>query len=215
MGIYPNDGIPEMELWLTEEDVAAADRFLTERGLMAGNTLIGIHPGGNQWIMKRWPKEKFAALIDRLQDEYPGAEVLIFGGPDEEKLKRDIANLVKTTANPTVVNAMPLRETAALVKKCSLFIANDSSLMHIAAAVKTPVVGIFGPTSPPATGPYSNRSAVVINRTCQLDCRPCYNRVNFASIDFKCKHEPPYACLTQLPVSEVFKTARGLFDGSS
>ena len=210
MGIYPDDGIPEMELWLTEEDMAAADRFLIEHRIGTGDTLIGIHPGGEQWIMKRWPREKFAVLIDRLRDEYPGVKILIFGGPDEERLKRDIANLVRTTPNPIVVTAMPLRGTAALVKRCSLFIANDSSLMHVAAAVKTPVVGIFGPTSPLATGPYSKRSEVAVNHICQLDCQPCYNRVSFAPIRFTCKQDPPYACLTQLPVSEVLEAGKRL-----
>jgi lipopolysaccharide heptosyltransferase II len=210
-GIYPDNGIPEMELWLSEEDITAADRFLMGRDVRAGDMIIGIHPGGNQWVMKRWPKERFAALADRLPDEYPNAKVLVFGGPDEERLKHDVANLAKDV-KPTVVTAMSLRKTAALIKRCDLFIANDSSLMHIAAAVKTPVVGIFGPTSPSATGPYSRRSEVVTNRICKLDCRPCYNKVNFAPIRFTCKQDPPYACLTQLPVSEVLKAAKRLLD---
>ena len=214
MGIYPDNGIPEMRLWLTEEDSATADRFLMENKLAGGNKLIGIHPGGNQWIMKRWPKEKFATLIDRLHDEYPEAKALIFGGPDEEELKYDLANLV-TATRPIIVTKMPLRGTAALIKRCNLFIGNDSSLMHVAAAVKTPVVGIFGPTSHLATGPYSKTSAVVTNKTCTLACQPCYHKVGFAPINFTCKQDPPYACLTQLPVSDVLKAAKELLEWES
>ena len=210
MGICPDDGIPEMKLWLTEEDTAAADKFLREHRIMNGNKLIGVHPGGNQWIMKRWPKAKFATLIDGLYDEYPGAKVLIFGGPGEEELKYDLANLVRAP-RPIIVTKMPLRSVAALIKRCNLFIGNDSSLMHVAAAVKTPVVGIFGPTSHLATGPYSKTSAVVTNHVRTLSCQPCYHKVGFAPINFTCKQDPPYACLTQLPVSDVLKAARGMF----
>jgi ADP-heptose:LPS heptosyltransferase len=166
---------------------------LHKREQAARSTIIRqqYHPGGE------------------VNGEYPHAKVLIFGGPDEEELKHDVAALVRTN-KPELVAAMPLRRTAALIKRCNLFIANDSSLMHIAAAVKTPVVGIFGPTNPLATGPYSKRSAVVTNRTRQLACQPCYSKVRFASIGFTCKQATPYACLTQLPVSEVLEAGKVL-----
>lgn len=212
IGIQSDNGMPEMELWLTEEDDAAAGKFLIEHRINSGYTVVGIHPGGEQWIPKRWPKENFAALIDRLRDEYPDLRVLIFGGSDEEKLKYDVASSVRKT-RPIVVPAMPLRITAALIKKCSLFIANDSSLMHVAAAVRTPVVGIFGPTSPLATGPYSESSIAVTNRAFQLDCQPCHNKVRFASVKFICMQNPPYACIRQLSVSEVLEASRRLLNG--
>ena len=139
--------------------------------------------------------------------------VLIFGGSDEEKLKYDVAGLVRIT-RPIVVPAAPLRIAAALIEKCSLFIANDSSLMHVAAAVKTPVVGIFGPTSPLATGPYSESGIAVTNRALQLDCQPCHNKVRFASIKYICMQDPPYTCIRQLSVSEVLEASRRLLNGS-
>lgn len=213
MGIQSDNGMPEMELWLTEEDNAAAERFLMENGIGVGYTLVGIHPGGEQWIPKRWPKENFAALIDNLKDEYPDLRVLIFGGSDEEKLKYDVADLVKIT-KPIVVPTMPLRIIAGLIKKCGLFVANDSSLMHLAAAVKTPVVGIFGPTSPLATGPYSENGVAVTNRAAQLDCQPCHSKVRFASVKFICMQNPPYACIRQLSVSAVLEASRRLLNGS-
>jgi len=211
VGISAGNEIPEMKLWLTKDDIAAADTFLIEHNIKTENLLIGIHPGGNQWIMKRWQKEKFASLIDEFHSEYPDARFLIFGGPDEESLKNEITNLVINT-KPLVVSSMSLRSTAALIEKCNLFIGNDSSLMHIAAAVKTPVVGIFGPTSPIATGPYSKKSKVVTNSQCELNCRPCYHKVSFAPIKFNCRHTPPYACLTELSVAEVLKAAKNLFN---
>ncbi len=213
IGIQSDNGMPEMELWLTGEDDAAANRFLMENRINTGDMVLGIHPGGEQWIPKRWPKENFAALVDRLRDEYPDMRVLIFGGSDEEELKYDVAGLVRTT-KPIVAPAMPMRITAALIKECSLFIANDSSLMHVAAAVKTPVVGIFGPTSPLATGPYSESGIAVTNRAFQLNCQPCHSKVRFASVKLICMQDPPYACIRQLSVSEVLGASRRLLNGS-
>lgn len=213
IGIQSDNGMPEMELWLTKGDNAAANEFLMENGINTGDMVLGIHPGGEQWIPKRWPKENFAALVDRLRDEYPAMRVLIFGGSDEEELKYDVAGIVRAT-KPIVVPAMPLRTTAALIRRCCLFIANDSSLMHVAAAVKTPVVGIFGPTNPLATGPYSKSGIAVTNRALQLDCQPCHSKVRFASIKFFCMQDPPYVCIRQLSVSEVLEASRRLLNGA-
>jgi heptosyltransferase-2 len=205
--IYPNNEIPAMELWLTEEDVTTADKFLWEHGIQANDMLIGIHPGGKQ-VKRRWPKENFSVLIEQLQDEYPGAKVIIFGGPDEEELKRDVINLTKTT-KPIIVEMMPMRAIAALIKKCNLFIGNDSALTHIATVVETPAVVIFGQANPLATGPYGKKSIVV---TGKLDCQPCsYNKARIHT-RMTCKRNSSYACLTQLPVSEVFKAVKSLSD---
>jgi len=210
MGIYPDSGIPSMDLWLIEDDIAVAGKFLKENNIQDNDMLIGIHPGGKR-IERRWPMEKFPVLIDRLQEEYPGAKIILFGGPDEDKLKYDVANLVKTT-KPTIVTAIPIRSIAALIKRCNLFIGNDSSLTHIAAAVGTPDVVIFGQANPLATGPYSRKSVVV---THQLNCQPCcFNKARIHT-RLTCNNKSPYECLTQLSVSEVLKAARSLSDSLS
>jgi ADP-heptose:LPS heptosyltransferase len=212
LGISSDDGMPELELWLTVEDMAAADRFMMEHNIQSGDMLIGIHPGG-QKRRGRWSKENFAALIDSLHGEYRNARILLFGGPDEEELKNDVATLVKG-AKPIIVTTS-LRKTAALIKHCNLFIGSDSALTHVASAVKTPVAVIFGPANPLATGPYSKKSTVV---TCQFDCQPCsYNRVSIQieviyAMRLICKRNPYYACLIQLPVSEVLKAATSLME---
>jgi len=210
IGIYPDDGIPAMELWLTKDDIAVADRFLKENNIQANDMLIGIHPGGKR-IERRWPMEKFPVLIDSLLDEYPGAKILIFGGPDEDKLKRDVVNLVKTDI-PTIVPTVPIRSITALIKRCNLFIGNDSSLTHIAAAVETPDVVIFGQANPLATGPYSKKSVVVKH---QLDCQPCCYNKEHIHTRLTCNHKRPYECLTQLSVSEVLKSVKNLSDSLS
>lgn len=204
IGVELNGEKPELELWLTEEDERMADQFLRDHGIKPSDRVIGVHPGGNIWMMKRWPADRFAKLMDRIEEEYPGTKILIFGGSEEEGLKRKVAE--KAKVDPIPVETMPIRATAALIKRCDLFVANDSAPMHIAAAVKTPVVGIFGPTNPDATGPFSRQSAVV---SLGLKCQPCYNRVGFFP-NMSCRSKLKYACLRRLPVSKVFETVRGM-----
>ncbi|RKY04917.1 hypothetical protein DRP77_02510 [Candidatus Poribacteria bacterium] len=201
IGLENEGEVPELELWTTEEDERRADLFLERHGIKPSDGLVGVHPGGNVWVMKRWPARKFAALIDGIRAEFPGTKFLIFGGPEEEGLKRRVAEMAG--GDVITVEAMPIRATAALIRKCHLFIANDSAPMHMAAAVKTPVIGIFGPTNPRATGPFSPKSAVV---SLSLGCQPCYNKVGFFP-NTRCAAEPQYRCLTQLPVSMVLEKA--------
>ncbi|MDQ1327985.1 MAG: heptosyltransferase [Candidatus Poribacteria bacterium] len=210
VGIYPDDSIQTLELWFTDDDFTIADRFLVENNINSSDMLIGIHPGGRR-LERRWPMENFPTLIDSLQCIYSDAKFLIFGGPDEEELKHNVANLVKTTI-PIIVTRMPIRSIAALIKRCNLFIGNDSSLTHIAAAVETPDVVIFGQANPLATGPYSKKSIVV---TRNIDCQPCcYNKTRLFT-RLTCNRVHPYECLTQLSVSEVLKAVKSLFSSLS
>ncbi|MCD6507925.1 glycosyltransferase family 9 protein [Candidatus Poribacteria bacterium] len=199
IGIEPEGEIPGLELWPNEEDERMADGFLKVHGIKPSDLVIGIHPGGNVWVMKRWPARRFAKLIDKIVEEYPGAKVLIFGGLEEEGLKRKVAEMAG--GDPIPVDTMPIRATAALIRRCDLFVANDSAPMHMAAAMGTPVLGIFGPTNPQATGPFSRKGAVV---SLGLKCQPCYNKVGFFP-NMTCNAEPEYACLRELPVQKVFE----------
>lgn len=201
IGLEGDGEVPELELWTTEEDERRAELFLREQGIKPSDRLVGVHPGGNVWVMKRWPAAKFARLIDGIRAEFPGTKFLIFGGPEEEGLKRRVVGMAG--GDVIAVDAMPIRATVALIRRCNLFIANDSAPMHMAAAVKTPVIGIFGPTNPKATGPFSPKSAVI---SLNLECQPCYNRVGFLP-NRRCTAEPRYKCLTQLPVSTVLERA--------
>ena len=151
-----------------------------------------MHPGSgiHQAGFKRWPKEKFALLADRLIQEY-SASIILLGGQEEKELAEEIKFLMKN--NPFVFTGKTtLAQTASLIKKCSLFVSNDSGLLHVATAVNTPTVGIFGPTDPARTGPYSNSSVVRKD----LSCSPCYTGkpVRCNSLD----------CIHQISIDDVF-----------
>lgn len=197
----------ETKMWLTSQDITVSQRFLHEHGITGEDMIIGFHPGSSdEWAMiyKRWPKEKFAVLGDSILHEYPNTRILIFGGPKEEGLKSEIKNLM--ARKPIIVSNTSLRETAALIKRCNVFISNDSGLMHVAAAMKTPTVAIFGPTNPVATAPYGNGHLIVAK---DISCRPCWPIKNYVN-NPKCKRNSPYICLSQLPVSKVFEAAKTL-----
>ncbi|MBI2424589.1 MAG: glycosyltransferase [Candidatus Hydrogenedentes bacterium] len=138
--------------------------------------LIGIHCGASgsaHMQKKKWPLEYWSSLLDMLPESY---QVVLCGGPDEcQDAECVIAGLSRRPLG-TVHNfagKLDVRATAGLIRDCRLFISNDSGLMHVAAAMKTPVLAIFGPTMPSKNAPWGDSAT---NRYLQSDipCCPCY-----------------------------------------
>jgi len=178
----------------SSEDKNFARRIFINHNLEE-KLVIGMHPGSgiHQADFKRWPKEKFALLADRLVNNY-NASVIIFGGSEETDLANDINRLMKN--DPLIMTGKTtLAQAAALIEKCSLFISNDSGLLHVACAVNPLTIGIYGPTDYKRTGPFSN-SAVIVRK--KLDCSPCYKgtKVDCTRLD----------CLELITVEEVLET---------
>lgn len=150
-------GIPVTDMRLrihtTPEEEEKAEEWLRKHGVAHGEPVIGLHPGGEGlWGRKRWSVANFAQVADGLAERV-GARIMIMGGKDEERLANELAS--RTQAN--VINAVgqtTLGETAALAARCALFIGNDSSPLHIAAASGARVVGIYGPTDPRSYRPW-------------------------------------------------------------
>ncbi len=166
-GVDTTDAHPQLQL--TETEQATANRFLKESGVKSEGLLIGVHPGGN-WEYKLWRAEKYAQLADNLQKEQ-NASVLLFTGPNERKLQAQVAEKM---SNPSILVDTPnLREVAALIAACDVYIGNDTGPMHIAAAVGTPVVALFGSTNHIRSGPYGDRHTVVQSGM-NLGCNPCH-----------------------------------------
>ncbi len=194
LGIEVKD--PSLFVQRSEEDRNFARDFFTQHGL-EGRLVIGIHPGSgvHQAGFKRWPKERFSQLADQLISDLEAA-VILFGGADEVELAEEITKMMKS--QPIVMSGKTsLAQTAALIENCRLFISNDSGLLHVAGAVNTPAIGIFGPTDPKRTGPYSDSFAVIRK---ELDCSPCYQ-----GKPVRCSH---LECLNLITVAEVFEEAR-------
>lgn len=151
---------------------------------------IGIHPGsGSDQSFKRWSEKKCAALASMLQTKF-GSQILLFGGPEEVTIAERIAGHMPI---PPIIVAgrISLRHMAALIKQCRLFISNDSGLMHLAVALGTEVVGIFGPTDETNTAPIGKKDKVVLlsHLPCKPDCRKRFLFDKYCPNQFRCLKE--------------------------
>jgi ADP-heptose:LPS heptosyltransferase len=140
-------------LVLPDAERGAAQLFLRRHGVApkpgpcGAGPLIALHAGGaGASGRKRWPPERFAELAERLQRAW-GARILLLGGREETALARAIAAQMHDDQPIIATGAVSLLTSFALIESCDLFVGNDSSLLHAAAALATPYVGIAGPTS--------------------------------------------------------------------
>lgn len=187
-------GIPlsdtEPSLYVTSDEQSAAQDLLKRCGIIKKKqTVIGINPGAAFGSAKCWLPERFRALTERLLEENPDLCVLYFGDKAGTSLVNDICkDMPERVIN--LAGKTSIRELLALIKECSVFLTNDSGPMHIAAALKIPLVALFGSTSDVKTGPYGNGK--VIHK--HVECSPCYKRV--CPIDFR--------CMKRIEVDEVY-----------
>lgn len=161
------------EFFVDEEDVYEVDKFLIENSVGKDDFLAVLNPGGN-WLPKRWPKEYWAELADKLIGGRE-AKVVITGSPADLKLAEDIKMRMKL--KPILAcGVFNLKQLAALCKRSNLFISADTGPLHIANAAKArKIIAIFGPTSVTVTGPYPAINVVVLQK--DVGCKiPCYTK---------------------------------------
>jgi predicted lipopolysaccharide heptosyltransferase III len=190
LGVHPSETPPR--LCLTGEDEARADQLLCRLGIGRDRPIVIIQPGARYWF-KAWPHERFAELADRLANDH-GCQVLIGGSREEEALARRIHEEAKSRPI-SMAGQATLKQFAAIAKRAVLFIGNDSGAMHIAAAVGTPLVALFGPSNPDEWGPRSERVKVLYKG---LDCRACFHPT--------CERGE-LNCMKQISVGEVVVAA--------
>lgn len=150
------------KVWLDSEAEAAAETLAPK-----GRPILALGPGTN-FIGKRWPPEHFAELGRRIaglgaQGPLPGAIVALLGGPGDESICAEIAEELRAGFCETVEAAgrLDLLANAALLARASLFVGNDSGLMHLAAAMGAPTLGLFGPSNERVYGPWGSRARAV------------------------------------------------------
>ena len=171
---------------------AEIDTWRRERGLAGdGRPAVALAPGA-VGLSKRWPASAYAALTRRLIAE--GLNVWVIGGPEEKALAGEI--IADTTARDLTGN--DLRNAILALATAALAVSNDSGLLHVAAALGTPTVGIFGPTSPWHWAPL-NPLAATIETASKLDCRPCHKPV------CRLVH---HRCMRDIPSEQVFAAVR-------
>jgi heptosyltransferase-2 len=198
---------------LTKAQRTRAANLLTGEGTNHATTLVAVHPGAGAYSRARiWPVERFAEVARGLIAEHD-AHVIIVGGPDEIDSANVLERLVDSPAVHNMAGKTSVHETAALIERCSLFVGNDSGPMHIAAAVGTPVVAIFGPSNKEAWAPYTPPGTAsphtVVAR--DLPCMPCFYRGHSLGLREGCGPRP---CLTRLPASRVLAACEDALTGS-
>lgn len=181
--------------YIDEIDKLFADEYFLSNNL-SDKSVLGIVPSGG-WDSKRCDKKKWVEICLKAIETF-NCKILVLWGPGDE----NDANFIKENLGDECLLApkSSLNQMAALISKCKMIIANDSGPMHIAAALKIPTLGIFGPTNPKAHRPYSPNSDYVIKE--DLFCIICNKLV------CPYKHE----CMTELDVSLVIKKLKALLN---
>ena len=166
LGIVPAD--TRLRLQVGAEDAAAADRLLAEAGVPPGERPVTVHPT-SKWLFKCWRDEGMAAVMDHVAGR--GLRAVLTSGPELREVRK-ARRILDLARSPVVdlIGRLTLKQLAAVIGRSCLFLGVDSAPMHIAAAVGTPVVALFGPSGEHNWRPWGQSHAVVAK---DLFCRPC------------------------------------------
>ncbi len=186
---------PSIKIAATSEEKAEARRLLFLEGITAQERFIVLNPGAAYGSAKRWSEKRFAEAGDQLSREL-GFRVAIIGSPAEAPVAESIRSLMKSPV-AILTGKTTLEALIGVLSESSLVITNDSGPMHIAAALGTPTVAVFGSTDERVTGPYGLRTRIVKHF---VDCSPCLLR--------ECPIDHP--CMTGVEVSDVCGAAKEL-----
>jgi len=165
-----NSGKVVYDIPIAAQDHARIAALMDAQGIDPGRPLVAINPVA-LWETKLWLNERFAALADRLVAEQ-GVNIVFTGGPGDGAVIRDIRSMMDKPSSD-FSGKTSLTMLAALYQRATLLVTTDTGPMHLAAAVDTPVVALFGPTAPWRTGPFGPGHRIV--RTAP-PCSPCYKR---------------------------------------
>ncbi|MBW1981996.1 MAG: lipopolysaccharide heptosyltransferase II [Deltaproteobacteria bacterium] len=170
-----------------------------ELGLRPQALFIGVHPGAAYGEAKRWFPERFAAALDRLAS--PERQIILFGSAADRQIAAEIKGRM-SSAVIDLVGRTTLAEAMWLISRCSLFVSNDSGLMHMAAAFRVPQVALFGSTDPRKSAPL-NEHAIVLQAE-HLWCAPCFKR--------RCPAD--LSCFQAITVEQVVAAAESLLQSA-
>lgn len=198
----PGNGALRPRLFPGDEERRAVDALLgseTPQGAAGGARLLALAPG-SVWKTKRWPY--YGELARRLAGH---GRIVIVGGPDDREAAGAILDAVGPAGAVDATGHLTLLASAELIGRAALLVTNDSSPQHLASAMGTPTITLFGPTVPAfGYGPLAPRSVSLGHAT--LSCRPCHH------------HGPPecplrhWRCMRELDVAAVERAALELLD---
>ena len=185
--------------WLPQRRQVAAQ--IEARWPSDGAVWVALHPGA-RWNNKRWPVEFYGALVARLAAQQTRLRFAVLGSSDNRALAEAVcAARPDACLNMAGQNTLP--EMVEWIRRCNALVSNDTGPMHVAAALGTPVIALFGPTEPRRTGPYGQIDYALQT---PLACVPCLNS--------RCHHPRPIECLRSIAVDQVCTAVRRRLDES-
>ena len=188
----------EYKIPVTNRDKQDIDNLLMRKDLDPEKPVICINPQAT-WGTKLWDNKKFAILGDTLKREYH-AQIVFTGGKSDQGAVKKIISMMKLQGI-NFAGLTTLKNLAALYEKASLLITTDTGPMHLAAAMGTKIVAVFGPTAPWRTGPHGRNNVVVRSK---IDCSPCFKR--------ECSTKK---CMKNISVDDVMKGVKQLMGKKS
>jgi len=183
-----------LEFWHTDADREMIQALLHAEGVSLTDRLIALNLG-TTWRTKQWDIANFAEVIQQIVGQIPNARVVLTGSSAETTLAAALPN-----SRPAInlVGKTSILQLGALLERCEVCLTCDSGPMHIAAAVGTPTVALFGPTDPVRHKPYGAGHTVVEK---PVVCRPCYKRICS-------RQDTPHLCMTKIDPAEVVEALK-------
>lgn len=196
LAVLPQLGVPVHDRfeWLPERPRLAAE--VREKWRLDSTRWVALLPGA-RWNNKRWPVESFVELVRRMPKQTADLKFAILGSKADSEIGKAIAGENRDRCLD-LTGKTSLLEMIEWVRLSELVITNDTGPMHIAAALKKPIVALFGPTDPRGTGPYGQGKDVL--QVSDLPCVPCMKDT--------CGYKTPLACMTGITPEMVLERAR-------
>lgn len=179
LGIPLSETAPQLTISKEEEEWARA--YVKQLDISDDALLIGVNSGAAYGSAKCWPLPSFREVAEALLAADPRYHLLFFGERSHHKEVEEICLPLPQARVFNLAGKTHLRELLALIKRCALFLTNDSGPMHIADSLGVPLLALFGSTNPIKTGPYNQKEHVLYKG---VSCSPCYRRS--CPIDFRC-----------------------------
>jgi heptosyltransferase-1 len=175
--------------WLPKREEIAKD--VSALWGLNGSPMVALLPGA-RWENKRWPASHFRELVAQLSRTQRAARFVILGGKSDSELAAEIASAAPD-ATTDLTGCTSLLQMIEVLRQCRVVVTNDTGPMHVAAALRKPVVGLFGPTNPARTGPYGQTERALQRH--DLPCVPCMKAT--------CSFHEPLACLRGIQAGQV------------
>ena len=194
-GINENHGL---YFPVKEEEIEESRKIFEKFGVSDADDFIVLNPGA-AFEKKRWNKNRFAALGREIMNKY-NVTLIIVGNKDDFKVAEEIVSKINCKRVLNLAGQISFRHLACLLLRALLLITNDTGTMHLASAIRCPVVAIFGPGNPMRYGPIGTKSIVVHT---ERTCFPC-------KLESRCKKN--FICMEDVSVEQVLSAVSRILD---